>query len=100
MLRVRMASFSHELLNSSHDPVCKTGRDRVLNPLESGFSHELPDNDTDGRRRWAGRGGNRGLPKTQGLSGETPLYLEFQPNLLTKLHDRDQEGVTAEPGYR
>jgi hypothetical protein len=25
MLRVRMASFSHELLNSSHDPVCKNG---------------------------------------------------------------------------
>jgi hypothetical protein len=22
------------------------GRDRGLNPLESGFSHELPDNDT------------------------------------------------------
>jgi hypothetical protein len=31
--------------NSSHDPVCKTGRGSVLNPLESGFSHELPDND-------------------------------------------------------
>jgi hypothetical protein len=45
MLRVRMAGFSHELLNSSHDPVRKTGRDRVLNPLEPGFSHELPDND-------------------------------------------------------
>ena len=45
MPRAQMASFSHELLNSSHDPVCKTGRDRVLNPVESGFSHELPDND-------------------------------------------------------
>jgi hypothetical protein len=32
MIRVRMASFSHELLNSSHDAVCKTGPDRVLNP--------------------------------------------------------------------
>ena len=52
MLRVRMASFSHELLNSSQDPVRKTGRDRGLNPLESGCSHERPDNDIrgDGRR--------------------------------------------------
>jgi hypothetical protein len=32
MIRVWMASFSHELLNSSHDAVCKTGPDRVLNP--------------------------------------------------------------------
>jgi hypothetical protein len=48
MLRVRMASFSHELLNSSQDPVRKTG----LTPLESGCSHERPDNDIrgDGRR--------------------------------------------------
>ena len=30
----------------SHDPGFKMGRDRVLNPPESGFSHELPDNDT------------------------------------------------------
>jgi hypothetical protein len=32
----------------------KTGRDRVLNPLEAGFSHELPDNDnrTQARRRY------------------------------------------------
>ena len=29
----------------SHDPGFKMGRDRVLNPPESGFSHELPDND-------------------------------------------------------
>jgi hypothetical protein len=40
-----MASFSHELLNSSQDPVRKTGRDRGLTPLESGCSHDRPDND-------------------------------------------------------
>jgi hypothetical protein len=30
----------------SHDPGFKMGRDSVLNPPESSFSHELPDNDT------------------------------------------------------
>jgi hypothetical protein len=29
----------------SHDPGFKMGRDSVLNPPESSFSHELPDND-------------------------------------------------------
>ena len=32
----------------SHDPGFKMGRDRVLNPPESGFSHELPGNDSGG----------------------------------------------------
>ena len=40
----------------SHDPGFKMGRDRVLNPPESGFSHELPDNDSGsdrhGERFW------------------------------------------------
>src|SRR6187401_654414 len=32
----------------SHDPGFKMGRDRVLNPPESGFSHKLPGNDNAG----------------------------------------------------
>ena len=40
--RARMASFSHELLNSSHDPVCKTGRDRVLNLWNPAFHTNYP----------------------------------------------------------
>ena len=46
-----MASFSHELLNSSQNPVRKTGRDRGLTPLESGCSHERPYNDIRGDGR-------------------------------------------------
>jgi hypothetical protein len=56
-----MASFSHELLNSSQDPVRKTERDRGLNPLESGCSHERPDNDIRG-------GGRRPTPLVQNIS--------------------------------
>jgi hypothetical protein len=37
MPHVRMASFWHELLNSSHDPVCKTGRDRCSTPWNPAF---------------------------------------------------------------
>ena len=35
----------------SHDPGFKMGHDRVLNPPESGFSHELPGNDK-GTNEW------------------------------------------------
>ena len=43
-------AFRMNRSNSSQDPVRKAGRDRGLNPLEPGFSHELPDNDTDNTR--------------------------------------------------
>ena len=47
----------------SHDPYFKMGRDSVLNPPESSFSHELPDNDTgrprEARRDTVSRGGSK-----------------------------------------
>jgi hypothetical protein len=66
MLRVRMASFSHELLNSSQDPVRKTERDRGLTPWNPAVHRNDPTT-------------------TFGATGAAPLCTEYQSALSARL---------------